>query len=344
MVGKIAIIDSSISRKSVLIERQKISEYCVMNGRIVGNEKINTDCTHGTHVLNNILYECSDMEVISVEILDQNNKGKALDLLKALDFCIEEKVSFINISLGISTANTAYIHALKTVCEKAVESGIVIIAARENSGTKSYPASFSNVISVSSNHNNGTEGYISYDENQNDICFCSSDIMSKGNNNFEILTGNSYLCGYVTGVISLCHKAIGNLDEAKKAIKFFGNKTIKNRIFIKQFFKNEQSGNTQFVYFGDNPFDIYLKEILDAKTSSVNWLDVKNKRCIDVDAVVFGAIILPCEPQLKEDILNWLVCTKNKIRRVYCLAPIFNTRERYEISKKYNIYIREIYI
>lgn len=341
---KVAIIDSAISRDLVLIETKKRSEYCIEDGRVVGKEKINTGCTHGTHVLNNILYECSDIEVISVEILDQNNKGKALDLLKALEFCIQEKVSFINISLGISTTNTVLIDALKIECDKAVERGIVIISAKENSGANSYPASFSNVISVSSNHNNAKEEYVSYDEEQNDICFCSADIMSKGNNNFEILTGNSYLCGYVTGVVSSCHKTISNLNEAKKAIKFFGDTTIKNRIFIKPFFENELRGNTQFVYFGDNPFDIYLKEILEAKTRSINWLDVKNKRCLDVDAVVFGAILLPCEPQLKEDILNWLVCMNNKIRRVYCLAPIFNTRERYEISKKYNIYIREIYI
>lgn len=343
MGWKIAVIDSAISSKSVLIERKNLFEYYIRNGGIVRKEKMNIDCTHGTHVLNNILYECPDAEVISVAILDQNNKGKARDLLKALEFCIQEKASLINISLGISTDNTQFIDALRNLCEKAVNKGIVIISASKNSGADSYPAIFHNVISVSSHSNNGIEGYAVYNEKQNDICFCSSDIVSKGNLDYEILTGNSYLCGYVTGVLCSWYEKNGNLDEAKKIIKHLKTEDIMNRIFINPALENELSGNVQFIYFEENPFDTYILESLGAKTDKTSWYSMKNIGDLSWDCVVFGTIMLPCKTELKEDVLNWLICMKDKIRSVYCLVPIFNTKERYEISIKYSIFIKEIY-
>ncbi len=334
MVCRIAIIDSAIFNNMILVDDSQISNYYICNNNIVSKMEKNSSSLHGTDVLNNILYECQDVEIISIQVLKENNKGKAIDLLRAIDFCIQKKVSFINISLGIVTENMKYIEKLKRVCQKAVERGITIISAMSNEKNISYPAVFDFVIGVSSNIKNGE--YITFNENKKDIYFCSSSVFSKGNREYKINTGNSYLSGYVTGVF--CAFFIKN---KQKALDFFKTSEIKSQIFVNPFNEKEFNRKILLIYFEKNLFDIEVEKYI-GKVKKINWSIMKEKKNLGDEIIVLGSINLPCLQQIKKEIVQWLI--HMKIDLVYCIVPIFNTIERYEIAEKYCISIKTIYV
>lgn len=339
---KVAVIDSAVSNSLILIENQKLSKFYIEKDEIIEKKEETSAITHGTLVLNNILYECKDIEVLSIELLDKNNKGKAIYLLQAIEFCIREKVSFINLSLGIVTTNSEFISALDSTCKKAIQNGIIIISAMSNAKVKSYPAIFPYVISVSSSCNNKT--YCTFDETINDLCFRSSSILSKGMDDLEVLTGNSYLCGYLTGVICCYSKEINNLEDARKVIKHVWGDEIRNKIYINPCSDSELSNDVVFVYFEDNSFDVFLEKNIIGNIERYSWSEFKEKNSLDIDTIVLGGIKLPCEPTIKEEIICWIFRMKKKISRVYSFTPIFNTKERYEMADKYGIDVKTIYI
>lgn len=335
---RIAIIDSEICNSVAIADDRNITNYYISDNKIVRKTIKGIFSSHGTDVLNNILYECKDIEIISIEVLSSDNKGKVIDLLRAIDFCIQKEISFINISLGIITQNSKLINALKKVCERAVEKGIIIISAMSNKEGKSYPAAFDFVTAVSSSTVN--KEYINYNEKENEICFCSSNVFSKGHGKYIINTGNSYLSGYVTGVFcSLINK---NIENKEKVLGFWGNSEKINKIFVNPFNENEFNKEVTLVYFEQNSFDTYLEKHINANVKKVNWLVIKEKKYFNTDTIIFGNLKLPCKKKIKKEIIQWLIYMN--ISQIYCLVPIFNTIERYQIVRKYNISIKTVYI
>lgn len=338
MLCKIAIIDSAICRNTVLIDNRRISHYYICNGKIVKKKDNAIFLSHGTEVLNTMLYECSDVEIISIEILDANNKGKAIHLLKAIEFCICNDVKFINISLGIVTKNIDFISALKNVCTRAVENGITIVSAMDNKKIESYPAAFDSVVAVSSDIDN--KEYITFKKKKNEICFCSASLISKGSNQYVINMGTSYLSGYVTGV--LCSLVTNNIENKEEVLNFFNDNNIKNNIYIKPFCENELGKEIILISFVQNIFDNDLESQLGENVKKIQWSIIKEKRNLSVDTIIFGGLKLPCDKKIKREILQWIIYIN--INEVYCLVPIFNTIERYEIFKRHKINIKAIYI
>lgn len=336
---KIAVIDSMICNSLVLKDKGKILYYWVKNQEIHNAEENIIDIfeTHGTEVINNILYECNDVQILAIKVLEENGKGKVYDLLEALKFCISQKVDAINISLGIQTDNHRLISKMEELCRRAVNQGTTIVAANNNYGSNSYPAAFDFVVSVSTEMR--SKEYTFFNRDRNEVCFCSPYIFSKGKNIYEIKRGNSYLCGYVTGVLCAGKKMV------KDPIEFFWDKKITRKYYINPFSDDAFGKNTVLIYFEDNPFDIFIEKNIKPFLKKMKWDQITGSINFEVKTIILGTIGLPVTGMFKKELLERIIRLCNVYHtQIYTVVPIFSMKERYDISKEYGIDIKTIYI
>jgi hypothetical protein len=135
----------------------------------------------------------------SIKILNENAQGLVSQLIKAIDWCVENQVHVINLSLG--TTSYADFEALTATVNKAFKKGTIIIAACHNSNIVSYPAFLENVIGVRCDQEDILQGSeIRYVENPMD----GIDIIANGNpvSSFEsYYPANSFAAPRVTALV-----------------------------------------------------------------------------------------------------------------------------------------------
>ena len=85
-------------------------------------------------------------ELSSITILDSHGKGEVGSLLLALEWCKNNAVDIINLSLGSIYFKDRKL--LQKLINECVYSGLIIVAALSNAGYVTYPAGFTNVIAV----------------------------------------------------------------------------------------------------------------------------------------------------------------------------------------------------
>lgn len=85
-------------------------------------------------------------ELSSITILDSYGKGEVGSLLLALEWCKNNAVDIINLSLGSTYFKDRRL--LQEIINECAYSGLIIVAALSNSGFATYPAGFTNVIAV----------------------------------------------------------------------------------------------------------------------------------------------------------------------------------------------------
>jgi len=151
--NSIAIIDDGVRTKS--IEQQKINYSIEITADLEIRERYiddDTEASHGTNCANIIYSEFPDCGFVSIKILNENAQGRSLQLVKAMEWCILNKVRIINMSLG--TVNFKDYDPVREIVNKAYSNGIIIIAASDNNGMFTMPASLENVIGVKCDKNN----------------------------------------------------------------------------------------------------------------------------------------------------------------------------------------------
>lgn len=140
---KIAIIDTGVI-KEVCGDRE-VKHFSLSNEGLVDTYQPPVD-EHGTECFKEIVINAGNKEfqVIDFNILKEGGTLEVINIIKAIEKAIEEKVDIINISLGVMS----FSQELYDVCEKAVCNNIVIVSASSHTNTISFPADFNNVICV----------------------------------------------------------------------------------------------------------------------------------------------------------------------------------------------------
>lgn len=145
---KIAIIDSGINRK--LAEKINCIDERIVDEnnacREDDSEALATDYLHGTICSLIIQKYCPECVFSSIRILDQHGKGDIEKIEPALEWCIQNDIKIVNLSLG--TTHFKEKEKLKQLINKYVYQGLIIVAAVSNIGYFTFPASFTNVIGV----------------------------------------------------------------------------------------------------------------------------------------------------------------------------------------------------
>lgn len=196
---KIAIIDSGIDSNHIEIKNKIEKGY----NFIELNNNTKDYFGHGTAIAgiiaaskNNqgIVGVAPDSKIYPLVVLDRDGKGKIENVIKAIEWSIENNMDIINLSFSTRSNNKG----LQEVIQKALAKNIIVVASYYNSkNTFNFPAMYNGVLGVKS-----TNSYeLKLDGN---IVYAPGNQIITLNlkNSYQVMNGNSYAAAYVTGYIA----------------------------------------------------------------------------------------------------------------------------------------------
>ncbi|NLK52571.1 MAG: S8 family serine peptidase [Syntrophomonadaceae bacterium] len=178
------------------------------------NSNFNDTNGHGTAVSGVIAAETNngvgiagvvgglDVKLLPLKTADNNGYSQLSDVIRAIDYAIEKNVDAINISMGSSN----YSDIENAAVQRAIQNGIVVVAAAGNEGafTYNYPASYDGVISVGSIASNNVVSEFSNYNDKVDVVAPGEKIYScHRNNSYTSLDGTSFSAPIVSGVAAI---------------------------------------------------------------------------------------------------------------------------------------------
>ncbi|OEH92160.1 S8 family peptidase [Bacillus solimangrovi] len=137
------------------------------------------------------------IKVLPLKIAGEDGKGTSSNVIRAIDYAIEQGVDVINISM----AANRYSALEEKAIQAAIDEGIIVIAATGNDGddTINYPASYDDVISVGAIGKNNERSEFSNYNNHVDIVAPGENIFTTmGNDEYYYSSGTSYAAPFVT--------------------------------------------------------------------------------------------------------------------------------------------------
>lgn len=226
MTGKgvrVAIIDSGIDESHPDLQGKVIEsvEARVDGRRIVFEPSGAGDSTgHGTACAGIIAQIAPDVKLSSIKVLGTENVGNSEAFLYGLDYAIKHRYRLINLSLGTTKRNR--FDDLHDLLDRAYRAGCIVVAAANNLPQPSFPSVFSSsLISVSKSTETDPFHFgFRYGE--------VIELTAPGVNvrtswlggGYKSLTGNSFACPHIVGVIALLLEMYPNLTpfQVKSAL------------------------------------------------------------------------------------------------------------------------------
>jgi subtilisin len=177
------------------------------------------DQGHGTHCSGTIAAAINGAGVVGVapqaslygvKVLDSNGSGQFSWVVAGIDWCIQNKMHIISMSLGGSAAPTA----LQTICNVAWKQGLLIVAAAGNdqpghpvppaASNVGYPGKYKNVIAVSAIDSGNVITYFSSRGPEVDLCAPGLNVLSTApGGGYATMSGTSMACPHVSGAAAL---------------------------------------------------------------------------------------------------------------------------------------------
>jgi subtilisin len=219
---RVAVIDSGIDTEHpALKEKVKDAvEAVVEGGRINFRPSKTGDAAgHGTACAGIIITIAPDVELYSIKVLGSNASGSGDMFLAGLDYAIKQKAQIINLSLG--TTKPQYHGPLHDLRDMAYHAGCIVVAAANNLPQPSFPSIFSSSL-VSVVKDASTDPF-KFGYRYGEVI----EIVAPGvqvrtawpGGGYRQLTGNSFACPHVVGIIA-------RIMEAYPDLKPFQIKTI----------------------------------------------------------------------------------------------------------------------
>lgn len=282
----------------------------------------------------------NEIELVFLDILDNKTlKGNIKLLIKAITWCIQNKIDLINLSLGTTDWND-YI-SLKRCIDYASKNNVVVVSALSNKGFMTFPAFFSNTISVvSKNQKNKTFGSgvsdISCLVEEKKIVYDGFVKVIKNYNSYAAPIVSARVYQYMlNGIRDVCKlkkmlksefDEIGSYGkqnyEYQKPIIYYAHNKIEDIEYIKEnirkiiiFFKDKgyEGGCVSDILCTDmTMFTINCKEFKDINVSTKDFFPFLTNY-LDVDFIILNYI----ESRINFDIMkniNILISDNNNLR------------------------------
>lgn len=354
----VAVIDSGVDKSDKLLQEKDIEDLYYENHKFktcyVG--KINS---HGTEIIKVLLKEAPDIKILSIRTLQEDNRCMMSTIIQAIEFCMKKEVDVINLSLGSCSSISTRLKELYEVCGRAIKKGIVIFAADNNqSGKKSFPANFSNVIGVIAPEGQKKYCMISYENRF--VKFSDNYVYVPDEMRCMIRRGNSYLCPFLVGLF--CRFVDENkIEKAEYIHSFFdflerfSEKQNIKRIF---FDKNDEAeryslNGKKVLFFTDdmdyNNLQMYqmYKEVCDIHLCFDQFITAtyeETSRLLDgVEIFFIGALsnsFINTNQEYLTKLLNILMMLQIGVISVF---PVVNTYERMILTQNSDRTIKSIY-
>lgn len=202
---RVAVIDSGVDATHPALEgRVRASvETFVEEGRIqVRATKAGDAAGHGTACAGIIAEIAPDAEIYSVKVLGARGAGVGEMFLAGLDYAIRERMQIINLSLG--TTRQEFFAPLHELLDRAYLAGCIVVAAANNLPLPSFPSVFSSSLVSVAKRAGGDPFDFGYQHGE------VIELLAPGvgvqtawpGGGFRQLTGNSFACSHITGVIA----------------------------------------------------------------------------------------------------------------------------------------------
>ena len=141
-------------------------------------------------------------QLIAVKVIGDNGAGSPQTIVQGIEYCIEEKVDIISMSLGTRFDPGPQLHH---VIREARKAGIIIVAASGNESSYcGWPARYEEVIAVGAIDSKGQKASFSNMGYELDVSAPGVGILSTyPNGAYAVLSGTSMATPIVSGVIAL---------------------------------------------------------------------------------------------------------------------------------------------
>ena len=211
---RVAVVDSGIDAEHPDLKgKVKGSvEAVAEDGRIEFRPSTSGDqAGHGTACAGIIASIAPDVDLYSVKVLGPKASGSGDMFLVGLDYAIKQKFRVINLSLG--TTKRDFFAPLHDLLDRAYQAGCIVVSAANNLPYPSYPSIFSSSVVSVVKRAGGDPFNFGYRYGQV-IELVAPGVEVKTawpGGGHRQLTGNSFACPYVVGIIALLVEAYPNL-------------------------------------------------------------------------------------------------------------------------------------
>ncbi len=211
---RVAVVDSGIDTEHPDLKGKVHGsvEAVAEDGKINFKPSTSGDqAGHGTACAGIISSVAPDVELHSVKVLGPNASGSGDMFLVGLDYAIKQKFQVINLSLG--TTKRDYFAPIHDLMDRAYHAGCIIVAAANNLPYPSYPSIFSSSVVSVIKRTGGDPFNFGY-RYGHVIELVAPGVEVKTTwpgGGYRQLTGNSFACPYIAGIIALMIEAYPNL-------------------------------------------------------------------------------------------------------------------------------------
>ncbi|HMQ03912.1 MAG TPA: S8 family serine peptidase [Pyrinomonadaceae bacterium] len=204
---RVAIVDSGIEADHPMLQG-KVAE--LVEARADTNKRIVFDKTgagdsagHGTACAGIIARIAPDARLHSIKVLGAAGLGDGQAFMAGLEYAIKHRFQVINLSLG--TTKPQFFSPLHDLLDRAYQAGCVVVAAANNLPYPSFPSVFSSSL-ISVVKNAETDPF-RFSFNFGDVIELTAPGVNVRttwlNSGHRTLTGNSFACPHIVGVIAL---------------------------------------------------------------------------------------------------------------------------------------------
>ena len=230
---RIVVVDTGVDYENRYLKNYNNLGFSIKfyNENLIIDNNFKDDYGHGTAINYIIKNHIQQVEIINIKLFDNDEIIDENLLLKTLQYIYDNiECNILNLSLGISVSENY--KKFYDICENLKNKNVIIISAFNNDGSMSYPASFDNVIGVSTDIRckNRNEFYYCEDENINILGYGNIQKLAWVNPSTIILGGNSFACAHITGIIAkeFINKEI-KFEKVKIYLKENSTRIIKSK-------------------------------------------------------------------------------------------------------------------
>ncbi|MDQ3131368.1 MAG: S8 family serine peptidase [Acidobacteriota bacterium] len=219
----VAVIDSGIDENHPNL-KGKIKESVeakAENKRIIFESSDTGDSAgHGTACAGIIAKIASEAEFYSIKVLGAGGLGDGQAFLAGLEYAIKKRYRVINLSLG--TTKPQFFSPLHDLLDRAYQAGCIVVAAANNLPQPSFPSVFSSsLISVIKSAETDPFNFGFHFGEVIELTAPGVNVRTAWlGGGYRNLTGNSFACPHIAGIIALLLEAYPSLTpfQVKSAL------------------------------------------------------------------------------------------------------------------------------